>query len=262
VPGDDRDQYQQYVEDNRPQIMRDPAIAPQKKSRIMYASSTYLMEKLFDNPRADMIARTKKTVRTIVDLILSDEKTTRQLIRLTEFDYYTYTHSINVGIFSVAFTRSLLQGVSERTYHDLGLGYFFHDIGKAKLPPEILNKPGPLNEEEWKIMRTHPECGARLLEQSGLFNADTIGIVMQHHERPDGTGYPRGLRGDSIPVSSRICTLADVFDAMTTRRCYQAEFSAFEALTIIRDKVLTRETDREFYETFVRLFGPDTPVSM
>jgi len=256
VPEDDRDIYQEYVEDNLQYIIRDELITPEKKSEIVYDSSKYVMGKLFENPRAEIITRTKKTVNNIVNLILSDQKTTKELIRITEYDYYTYTHSINVGVFSVAFARQLLNGVSEQEFYDLGLGFFLHDIGKSLIPLEILNKPGPLNDEEWKIMQTHPERGYEILNQSGFIKKGSAVIVQQDHERGSGAGYPRGLRGDAIHPYAKICSIADTFDAMTTKRCYKKSFTPFESLDFIKTKMLKENFDIDFFEKFVLLFAP------
>lgn len=256
IPDDERDLYQQYVEDNLRYIVADTLINPAEKSRIVYDSSTYLMRRLFEEPRAEIISRTKKTVNTVVKLILTDRSATRHLIRLTEHDYYTYTHSVNVGVFSIAFARDLLQGISEQEFYELGLGFFLHDIGKAAIPLEILNKPGPLTEEEWGIMKMHPEYGYRILNDMGFIREESAAIVLQHHERMSGSGYPRGLRGDQIHTYAKICAIADTFDAMTTRRVYQEPCSAFESLDVIRQKMLLQEFEPEFFEKFVMLFAP------
>jgi len=253
---DVRDIYQEYVEENLQYIIKDKAIPPTKKSKIVYESSTYVMEKLFENPRADMISRTQRTVNNIVSLILSDRKTTRQLVRITDHDYYTHTHSVNVGVFSVAFAKELLPGLSEEEFFELGLGFFMHDIGKSLIPIEVIHKRGPLNEEEWKIIKTHPEKGYQILEKAGFMTDVSAKIVLQHHERVNGSGYPRGLRGDEIDIYGKICSVADIFDAMTTERCYQKASSAYDALDLIKHKMF-KEFDYDFFSKFVLLFAPD-----
>ena len=260
VPEKNRDVYQQYVEDNLQHIIKDKNIPPAEKSKIVYDSSRYLMEQLFENPRANMFSRTKKTVNNIVRLILSDRETTTNLIRISEYDYYTYTHSVNVGILSVAFARELLKGVTEQEFYDLGLGFFLHDIGKSLIPLKILHKKGSLNEEEWAIMKTHPEMGYKILEDTGFIKKESALIVMQHHERGDGSGYPRGLMGDDIHVFGKICSLADTFDAMTTKRCYQRAYSAFEACNIIKENIIHKEFDKDFFSKFIRLFSNEKTV--
>jgi putative nucleotidyltransferase with HDIG domain len=102
----------------------------------------------------------------------------------------------------------------------LQLAALFHDIGKIGVPDAILHKPEPLNEEEWKIMRLHPQIGARILEQTGGIFRTLAPIVVAHHERWDGNGYPFNLAGEQIPLASRILTVVDAYDAMISRRPY------------------------------------------
>ncbi len=130
-------------------------------------------------------------------------------------------------------------------------GFYLHDIGKARIPGEVLGKPGPLSEEEWIVMRAHPEIGARLLaavpELSGA-----VEIVRCHHERWDGTGYPGRLRGRRIPLSARVFALADSFDAMTTDRPYRAALPVEFALDEIRDGAGT-QFDPAVVEVFLAM---------
>ena len=251
----DEDLYQQYIEHNLSAIVADPDIPPDKKSAVVYDSGRYLMAQLFSAPRAAMINRTRKTVGSVVDMILRDHAATRQLIRITEFDYYTYTHSMNVGIFGIAFTRELVPGISRAELNELALGFFLHDIGKSRIPEKMLNKKEELNDEEWALMRRHPEFGSAILEREGGYSRQIAQIVLQHHERIDGSGYPHGLRGNRINLFSRICAVADTFDAMTTKRCYQNAFTTFDAMEYIRDNMLQMEFDRDFFERFVRMFS-------
>lgn len=111
-----------------------------------------------------------------------------------------------------------------------------HDVGKIGIPDHILLKPGKLTPEEWEIMKTHTTIGARILHGSPneILQAGEV-IALTHHERMDGTGYPRGLRGDEIPLWGRICAVADVFDALTSRRPYKPAFSNEEAYAILRE---------------------------
>lgn len=256
VPVGHRELYQQYIEDNLQYIIKDKTVASEQKSKIVYESSTYLMQKIFENPDTEMIERTKKTVNNIVNLILSDQKTTTHLMLITEHDYYTYTHSVNVGVYSIALAKEILSGISKKEFYDLGMGFFFHDIGKSRIPPEILKKKGPLNEDEWKIMQKHPEDGYKILEEAGLLNKTSATILLQHHERPDGSGYPKGLQGNAIHLYGKMCSMADTFDAMTTERYYQKACSAFDALKVIKNE-MSNEFDKDFFAKFVMLFAPE-----
>ena len=112
-------------------------------------------------------------------------------------------------------------GLDEDTRRETEMGALLHDIGKIAVPDEIINKPGPLDDEEWAIMRTHTVEGERMLQQVGGLLSSVGVVVRASHERWDGGGYPDGLVGEQIPVAARICAACDAFNAMTTDRSYR-----------------------------------------
>jgi len=114
-------------------------------------------------------------------------------------------------------------------------GALLHDLGKIGISDTILHKPGKLTEDEWKIMRTHPDIGARIVERIP-FLQDCMPVVRYHHERWDGTGYPLGLKGNDIPVFARIFAVADVFDALTSKRSYRKRSTPEEAFAYLREQ--------------------------
>jgi response regulator RpfG family c-di-GMP phosphodiesterase len=116
---------------------------------------------------------------------------------------------------------------------DIRSGFLLHDVGKIGVPDSILNKPGPLDEAEWDVMRTHPEIGVRIIQPIG-FSSTTTDIVMHHHERWDGNGYPYGLAGEEIPIAARAFAVVDALDAMTSDRPYRAAMRTEDALTILK----------------------------
>jgi putative nucleotidyltransferase with HDIG domain len=142
-------------------------------------------------------------------------------------DPYTAGHSERVSVVSVAIGRALNLGDDE--IEVIRLGALLHDIGKIGVPDEVLRKPGPLTPEEFEAIRLHPVLGARIL-RSVPFLARHIAIVELHHERPDGRGYPKGLRGDDIPLAARIVHVADAYDAITSARAYRGARPAADAL--------------------------------
>jgi len=255
VPDTDREVYLEYIEWNLQDIINDKSINPEEKSKIVYNSSKHLFTKLFYEPRIETILRTKKTINHLVDIIISDPKTTGHLIRITEHDYATYTHSINVGILSLAFVKDILKNISIKEFYNLGSGFFLHDIGKTLIPLDILNKKGPLDFNDWMMMKTHPQKGYKMLKQAGVINEEASTIVLQHHERTDGSGYPKGLKGDEINIFGKICSIVDSFDAMTTNRYYQPALSSFEAMNIIKEKMQNKKFDEDIFKKFVNFFS-------
>jgi HD-GYP domain-containing protein (c-di-GMP phosphodiesterase class II) len=116
---------------------------------------------------------------------------------------------------------------------EIAYGFTLHDVGKIGVPDAILNKRGPLDTDEWDIMRRHPEIGVRIVEPIG-FSSATIDVILCHHERWDGSGYPHGLKGDEIPLAARVFAIADAYDAMTSDRPYRPAMSASDALEVLR----------------------------
>ena len=147
----------------------------------------------------------------------------------------------------------------EEEMHLLQLAALLHDIGKIGIPDAILHKPGPLNEEEWAVMRRHPEIGRQILAQVGGVFQHLAEIVVAHHERWDGKGYPRGIAGEDIPMSARILTVVDSYDAMTSRRVYREPLSMEQAKTELL-RCSGTQYDPEVVEAFLRIL--DTPESV
>jgi putative nucleotidyltransferase with HDIG domain len=139
---------------------------------------------------------------------------------LTASHEYTGSHSRNV--IEQAREVGAAMGLDERTLRDLELAALLHDIGKVAVPNEIINKPGPLTDEEWAIMRAHTIEGERMLKQVGGVLAEAGSIVRSHHEHVDGNGYPDGLIGEEIPIAARVISCCDAFNAMTTDRAYRS----------------------------------------
>jgi HD-GYP domain-containing protein (c-di-GMP phosphodiesterase class II) len=195
-------------------------------------------------------------VQGIVDQILSDEASLVGLTTIRDYDDYTFTHSVNVCIFSVALGRRM--GLSRLQLYDLGLGALFHDIGKSRVSADIINKPGQLNEEEWRMVAAHPWLGVLALfqlKEATEFPYRSMRIAYEHHMKRDVTGYPRSLRTKSIGFFSRIVACADAFDAATSRRSYQTDpLNPASVLAELRDNA-RRGQDPVIVKAFVSLLG-------
>jgi len=133
-------------------------------------------------------------------------------------DHYTYGHSMRVAYFSLVTGREM--GLSQEELNELELSALFHDIGKIGTPDEVLNKPSRLTEEEFQVMKQHPELSYEILKEYPMFEKVSLN-ARHHHERFDGRGYPSGMKGEEIPLFSRIILIADTFDAMTSTRVYR-----------------------------------------
>jgi HD-GYP domain-containing protein (c-di-GMP phosphodiesterase class II) len=172
--------------------------------------------------RASSVKRVKRAVQLIVDQVLNNETSVVGLTTIRDYDEYTFTHSVNVCIFSVALGKKL--GFTKLQLYDLGMTALLHDVGKARVPVEILNKTTGLDEEEWRLMQGHPWLGALTL--FGMRAQDEVPyrailVAHEHHMKTDLTGYPRTIRQRALGIFSRIVSVADGFDAATTRRSYQ-----------------------------------------
>jgi HD-GYP domain-containing protein (c-di-GMP phosphodiesterase class II) len=172
--------------------------------------------------RATSVKRVKRAVQLIVDQVLNNETSLVGLTTIRDYDEYTFTHSVNVCIFSVALGKKL--GFTRLQLYDLGMTALLHDVGKARVPVEILNKTTGLDEREWRTMQAHPWLGALTLFGMRAYDElpyRTILVAHEHHMKTDLTGYPKCIRDRALGIFSRIVSVADGFDAATTRRSYQ-----------------------------------------
>lgn len=170
-------------------------------------------------------------VREMLDSVTRNPDALVSLTKLKSFDEYTFTHCINVSVLAAAFGSYL--GLSAEDLHDLSTAALFHDVGKSLIPPKILNKPGKLTDEEFMVMKKHPERSYLLLREKKGIPKRVLRAVAEHHEKFNGAGYPRRLAGDRIHLFARIIAVADVYDALTSRRVYKAPMMPSRALTIL-----------------------------
>ncbi|CAD5372390.1 Phosphodiesterase [Rubrivivax sp. A210] len=173
------------------------------------------------------------------------------LARLKTVDDYSYMHSVAVCALMVALGRQL--GFDEDACRAAGLAGLMHDIGKALMPLEVLNKPGRLTEEEFAIIRTHPERGRELLAEGGGSTAAMLDVVLHHHERVDGSGYPDKLSGEAFTQLARMGSVCDVYDAITSNRPYKKGWDPAES--IARMASWKGHFDERIFGAFVRSLG-------
>lgn len=232
------------------EAIHDPSLPAPEKSRIVRDNTMVLMDNLLRAPTKENIQETKETIAELVEMILTDDETAGYLTKITSYDYYTYSHSVNVGFLAISLSKVLFRHSDDHDMYELGAGFFLHDIGKVEIDPAIVNKRGGLTEAEMDEMRRHPSLGFKVLHEAEQLTEECKKIVLQHHERFDGTGYPKRLRGDEIHLYGKICSLADVYDALTTDRPYRVKMRPFEALTLMKNEMINH-FQRDLFEKFV-----------
>ncbi len=233
--------------------LADSRMPKQRKAEVVYLASLKMMKRLFEDPKVENIRAVKEEISRVVDVIISDDATARHMLTITTHDFYTYTHSVNVGVLGVMLSNLLFAESDGHDMHELGAGYFLHDLGKVRVDPAIINKPGILTEDEMKKMRSHPYQSYKILSEAGQLTEECRIIAMQHHEREDGNGYPRRLQGDQIHIYGRISSIADVYDALTAERSYKPSLKPFEALRIMKEDMINH-FHPQLFEKFVMLF--------
>jgi len=233
--------------------VEDKHLPPDKKATAVYHHSIEMMKDLLESPTAENLKAGKEAISSITDLVLSEDKTAQSLLHITAHDFYTYTHSVNVGVTGLMLAKALFGNSDTHDLHELGAGFFLHDLGKIKVDPDVLNKPARLTEAEMRHIRIHPYQGYKLLKSADALSEECRLIIMQHHEFVDGTGYPRKLRGEEIHLYGKICGIADVFDALTAERSYKKAMTTFDALKLMKEKMIDH-FDKDLFGTFVKLF--------
>jgi putative nucleotidyltransferase with HDIG domain len=254
----DRKAYQEYIESHLTEIINDKTLGEEVRSSIVYNSARMLVMDLMEKPSLpENLKRSLGLVENTALHLLKSQDAFYHTVMAMPFNYSTYTHSVNVCIFSLALAdRVGVNGKAE--IHTLGTGALLHDIGKARIPTDIIEKPGTLTNAEMMIVRRHPQYGFEIIINSNVIPHDAHFPILQHHERENGTGYPHALQSKDIHKYSKIVAIADVFDAMTTKRSYREAKDAFPALKEMYDD--TGAFDRDLLEEFTRLLGASDVV--
>lgn len=201
----------------------------------------------------------RSVVRTCMASLANNANAMFWLSRIRNQDRYTAEHCVRVGVLAMAFGQYM--GLQEKHLETVGLCGMLHDVGKMQVPPEILNKPGSLTPEEWETMRRHANFGFELLNSERALEPAIREAALSHHERLDGKGYPRGQGGMTLSRFTRMVTIVDAYDAMTSDRAYRSGIPTSEALRILY-KNRGNQFDGKLVETFIRMIGIYPPGSL
>lgn len=198
------------------------------------------------------VKQAKQLVSQLAENVVTNPTALVWLTQLKNKDEYTSLHSLNVCVLSLFFGRSM--NLSQDQLHILGLGALLHDVGKLRVPSEVLNKPGRLTNEEFTVMKKHTVFGHDLMKNQGELSSDALDIIIQHHERLNGNGYPYNLEHGQINHFAKLVSIVDVYDAITSNRVYHKETTPFNALNDIY-KNREKEFDAHLVEQFIKCLG-------
>jgi HD-GYP domain-containing protein (c-di-GMP phosphodiesterase class II) len=237
------------------EALHESSIAPESRAAAVKACSKMAMKRLMENnPDEDMICEAKSGFYEVIDCILEEDHLNHYLLAIRDYDAYTYSHSVNVGVLSLLVARKYFGQSDRHDLRELGIGFFLHDLGKIRINPDVIMKESLLTDEEMMEMRRHPLYGFDILKETNQLTTESKLIVLEHHEREDGRGYPYGLYGSEIHEYARICALVDMYDALTSDRPYRQRMLPFQALSLIRSK-LADQTQKALFETLVLVLG-------
>ncbi|WP_300455217.1 HD-GYP domain-containing protein [Accumulibacter sp.] len=213
------------------QTERVPSTVEFSRAAKIVAKSRQAVTAMFEEARMGRVVDTsgaQRMVDEIADSVSRNPGALISLARLKTADDYTYMHSVAVCALMIALSRQL--GLDEGQTRSAGIAGLLHDLGKAALPLEVLNKPGRLTEEEFAIVKSHPEEGHRMLLEGKGADAVALDVVLHHHEKADGSGYPKGLASGQISLFAKMGAVCDVYDAITSNRPYKAGWCPAESL--------------------------------
>ena len=226
-----------------------------RASRIVAQSRT-AMKSMFQDVRMGKAIDAEHCLPLVSDIADSVQRNPGAIVslaRLKTSDDYTFMHSVAVCALMVTLAHQL--GLSEADTREAGLAGLVHDLGKALMPPDVLNKPGALTPEEFAIMKSHPEAGHRMLVEGRGVGPVPMDVCLHHHEKVNGKGYPHGLKGDEISLFAKMGAVCDVYDAITSNRPYKAGWDPSDSITRMAQWAKDGHFDERIFQAFVKSIG-------
>jgi HD-GYP domain-containing protein (c-di-GMP phosphodiesterase class II) len=242
-----------------PEIRRTPLLGDARATEMRRATKMLERSKtevinLFEDARLGKAITTDKIsslVSQISKSVNKDPSIILNVARLKTKDEYTYLHSVSVCALMINLGRRL--GLEEAVVKDLGLAGMLHDLGKMSIPDLILNKAGKLDDDEWKVVRNHPEKGHAILLQADCGTPTALDVCLHHHEKMDGSGYPFRISGENISLAARMAAICDVYDAITSQRSYNKPLSG--AMALAKMMSWNGHFDQKLLRAFVESLG-------
>jgi len=210
-----------------------------KRTRVSFESATATLDKIFNSLRGgngedeDNLSAVQAAINPLIEGVFRNQDAVAALLRLKESGEYRYHHGVSMAVWAAILGRHI--GLGRAELEKLAVGCAMCDIGMTQLPPELLDQTDNLTDEQMRIVRAHTTMGAELVCKSESIDFEILGIIENHHERMDGSGYPRGIDGAAIPLLARIAGLVDTYDAMITPRPYATARTSHEATQELLD---------------------------
>ncbi|WP_199102951.1 HD-GYP domain-containing protein [Aquitalea sp. ASV11] len=214
-----------------PTERRVDAAAEYGRAQLIHNEANLIVRSILQDVRLGkqvQLEMVEPSIEKMTSSILRNGGALLSLCRIKDKDNYTFQHSVSVGALMVSFCNAM--NMSREVIHHAGIGGMLHDIGKMKVPDSILNKPGKLTEQEFAVMKCHVVESKQILLSTQGISDTAVKVAAQHHERHDGSGYPEGLKGEEISQLGQMAAIVDVYDALTSDRCYHKGMSPTDAL--------------------------------
>lgn len=250
----DENKYHYYLGNVLSEITKDKTIPLKEKTKFIYNASSKVITDICENPDSkDALDRSRNILSSSIDVVLLEgDSVMKSFLELSSVDYYVYTHSVDVSIFTIAFANYLK--FSKRDISNIGYASLLHDIGKSKIASKIIHKKEDLTLQEKDLVKKHPLYGFHILKKHGEKNDDILKTIRNHHEKAKGNGYPDKLISSRTHTFAKIVAITNIFSNLTTNRPYKKAYSSFEALSIMKKNML-EDIDKNLFIDFVKFMS-------
>jgi len=227
-----------------------------KQAKQIFNQSKAIQKKLFSDALSGSsldLSPVVDVTNKSIDAIFNSPDSLACMLNIRAKDEYLLEHSVAVSVYITLFSRYL--GIERHIIEQLSIGAFLHDIGKIKIPDEILNKPGKLTDDEFTVMKTHANHSIDIIKKTPGVSALSLEVAALHHEKLNGTGYPFQVTADDISQYGRMIAICDIFDALTATRVYKEGFAHGKAFAILRELAKQEQLDAELVDHFIKCVG-------
>lgn len=250
----DRDHYRALLEERVKETIRGDNVDDHQAAGLAYELSVFAMDEVCRAPTPENMARAGQDIQFTSDLIMERDQLLISLLEMTATEPGYHNHACNVATFALGLVKGLIQQGQKHNHTSLAVAFLFHDLGQVITLSELSSQHEPLTPGQREELLNHPAAGADMLREANMLTPEAEICCLQHHERMDGSGYPKGLTGDQIHIYGRIVAIADVFDALTSDRPFRTRHTPLHAVEMMR-RDMTGQFDEELLTLFIKMFA-------